>query len=1581
MPRPLTSVIIGNESLATQCADIWLKAGHRLAAIVTRNADIVSWATAHGVPNIDADCPDLAQAIGGMEFDWLFSIANLDLLADPVLQSARLGAVNFHDGPLPRYAGLNAPVWAILNGETQHGITWHMIETGVDTGNILHQTHFEIAADETALSLNTKCYAAAIDSFSDVINIISDDVVASTPQDQSARSYFGKNKRPAAAGLLDLSQTAAEVTRLVRALDHGGYFNPVTCPKLRVGEMLFAVGSAESAASAAGAETVPGTVVAAGKGEITVVTGTDNVRLFDIRAFDGTLPEFDKMLTSGTILPVISDPEAAAAEKALASLVDQETPWRKTLESLCIPSLPLISESVNWPGAGTAEAHAPLVQSINCTATSLPRREMAAAFAMVLCKSAGTDVMDLAFAPTSDSAANSVLCPWIPVRFTLADHSVKSSLEAFASVLSEAEQKGGFAADLPLRCLADVTRPTIGLTFSETADMPIDGTLLTLAVGKDHIKILAHPDATRDGVLSLYAARFTDLIRRLSDETNLQAKPAHDLNLISEEEEAQLLSGWADNPADYDAEICVHQQFEAQVSRTPDAEALAFEGESLSYQDLDRAANQVANRLRELGVHRGGFVGLHVARGPNLLIGALAILKAGAAYVPLDPTYPKDRIALYIEDSEAPVIISENSLSDKLPPHDRTILHIDDPSIRDAPDGPVDSGVTSDDLAYLIFTSGSTGRPKGVMVEHRNVANFFAGMDEHIRHDPPGVWMAVTSLSFDISVLELFWTLGRGFKLVLSGDESRTLVSGGGTSGRTGTGRSMDFSLYYWGNDDGAGRDKYRLLLEGARFADENGFCAVWTPERHFHAFGGPYPNPSVTGAAVAAVTNHLSVRAGSCVAPLHHPARIAEEWAVIDNLTNGRAGLAIASGWQPDDFILRPENSPPDNHKAMFDSIDTLRKLWAGEPVEFPRQDGKPHAVVTQPRPVSAAPAIWVTTAGNPETWKKAGQIGANVLTHLLGQSIEEVGEKIALYKDALREAGHDPARFEITLMLHSFVGRDRETVRAIAREPMKDYLRSAAGLIKQYAWAFPAFKRPKNVSTPFELDLGSLDEEELEGILDFAFERYFQDSGLFGTVEDCLERVEGLKRIGVTEIACLIDYGIETNEVLNGLIPLAEVVRKSGSGSDIDADDYSIAAQILRHGVTHMQCTPSMARMLCMNDEAKFALSRINHLMIGGEAFPASLYQDLRASTSATIQNMYGPTETTIWSATKMVDGEGDAGTIPIGGPIANNRLYVLDETGAMQPVGIPGELWIGGDGVTRGYWNQPELTKERFQPDPFVPTNRVPPGGARMYRTGDLVRWREDGILDFLGRIDQQVKLRGYRIELGEIETAIEGFPAVRQAVVIAREDTPGHPQLVGYVTVSSPLDERTLRQQLAQALPDFMIPARFVTLDAFPQTPNRKVDRNALPAPQVKAVSTATSPAAAMPGETPADVAAAISAIWRDILGVSDISLKDNFFDLGGHSLLAVQAHRTIRDTMGVQKLRITDVFRFPTLGGLAGRVAEHLGTPTTNATESPDVTAAPAERQPAATNPTSPDRISAMQRRREMRDRRARQTPK
>lgn len=1532
-------VVIGNESLLIQCGEILLARGHRLEAVVTRNGEVRAWALGKAL-RVEAPGADLADRLRDLSFDWLFSIANLSIIPEAVLAQAGKGAINFHDGPLPRYAGLNAPVWAIINGEPGHGITWHMIEGGVDEGDILEQRLFELAPEETALTLNTKCYAAAIDGFGALLTGIEIGGPARRPQDLTLRSYFARAARPAAAARLDFRRDAEDLAALARGLDHGAYWNPLAAPKIEIGGRPFLVGAAEVTGRDPGP--APGTVLEVTEERIVVATGSAPIALGRLTDLTGAPICPKSVLTVGDTLPSLDPAAAQAMTEAMARTIEAEPFWRRRLRAL---------DPAELPQTRTAADGALARRTLPLPAGLAGDRLLAAIGAWVA-RVGGKPSFDLAYrdAPLAAraDAAPGYVAGWVPVRFEAELDEATSfavAAAAFEAELAAVRAKGGFALDLVARdrTIPGLSTPQVGIVLGAAEMIP--GTCLTIA--------LSGPDATLHyDTARLAEADVDTLTERLSlllgavAEAGGDVLPVSRLPIMPATERARILHAWNDTATPFDREACVHQLFEAQVARTPDAIAVVFEGEALTYAELDGRANRVAHALRGLGVGPDVLVGLFMPRSLELLIGAIAIHKAGGGYVPLDPAYPADRIALYIEDSEAPVILSRSDIAGQLPDHAAEVLILDgDPRIAAAPATPVESGVASGNLAYVIYTSGSTGRPKGVMIEHRNVSNFFTGMDARISHEAGSVWLAVTSLSFDISVLELFWTLSRGFKVVLSSDENRALVS----SGRLAiTEKAMDFSLFYWGNDDGVGPKKYELLLEGAKFADQNGFCAVWTPERHFHAFGGPYPNPSVTGAAVAAVTKNLAVRAGSCVTPLHHPARIAEEWAVIDNLTNGRVGIAVASGWQPDDFVLRPENTPPANKQAMLDGIETLRKLWRGEAVEFPTKSGAPFAVVTQPRPVSKELPIWVTTAGNPDTWKEAGAVGANVLTHLLGQSIDEVADKIGIYHQALRASGRDPARHKVTLMLHSYVGADRELVREIAREPMKDYLRAAAALIKQYAWAFPAFKKPAGVTNPMQLDLQTLTDDELDGILEFAFRRYFEDSGLFGTVEDCLARVEQLKRIGVDEIACLIDYGIPTAKVLEGLRPLAEVLRRSNAPSSVAEGDYSIAAQILRHRVTHLQCTPSMARMISMNDEARYALGRISHLMVGGEPLPGTLVAEFGKVTRATVENMYGPTETTIWSSTERASAA-DA-IVNIGTPIANTQLYVLDGHGDLSPVGVPGELYIGGAGVARGYWRRADLTAERFVADPFAG------GTARMYRTGDLVRWRSDGKLDFIGRADHQVKIRGYRIELGEIEALIESAPGVRQAVVVVREDTPGNPRLVAYLTGDAAVTETELRERLGAALPDYMVPTHFVALEAFPLTPNKKVDRKALPVPDASGEARRSESFVAPEN----DIEKEIATIWKRILGVKEVGSRDSFFALGGHSLLAVQAHREIRDTLGATKLTITDIFRFPTLAALAAHLDDRPKGPETAGVDPVKL----AERAQA--------RSDAMSKRREMR---------
>jgi natural product biosynthesis luciferase-like monooxygenase protein len=342
--------------------------------------------------------------------------------------------------------------------------------------------------------------------------------------------------------------------------------------------------------------------------------------------------------------------------------------------------------------------------------------------------------------------------------------------------------------------------------------------------------------------------------------------------------------------------------------------------------------------------------------------------------------------------------------------------------------------------------------------------------------------------------------------------------------------RPIQFSLLYFSSNEAdfgpdKGTDKYRLLLEGAKFADSHDFTAVWIPERHFHPFGGLYPNPSVLASALAMVTERIRLRAGSVVLPMHHPVRVVEEWAVVDNLSRGRVDLSLAAGWNPNDFALAPD-SYADRYDLLFDGLETIRTLWRGGTATLRSGVGQDVEVRVHPAPWQPGIATWLTCSGSQERFAQAGEHGTNVLTALLFQGVDELAEKIAVYRDARARHGLDPASGHVTLMLHTFVGEDMEEVRRIVRDPFIAYLASSVDLWKQ---------ANKNLD-----DLGPAERER---VLDWAFERYFQTSALFGTPATCAGFVEQVRSAGVDEIASLIDFGVDPDTTLRGLSTLNQL------------------------------------------------------------------------------------------------------------------------------------------------------------------------------------------------------------------------------------------------------------------------------------------------------------------------------------------------------------------------------------------------------------------------------------------------------
>lgn len=1474
-------IVVGDETLTTECLARLLDAGHSVELVVSRSSQVERWADEHSLQHRKSLAGSLPNC------DYVLSAANLRMLPEAFLQAPRIAAINFHDGPLPRYAGLNAPVWALLEGTRSYGISWHLMTAEPDTGDIVEQELFELDAEETALSLNTRCFEAGVAAFERLLPRLASSELGARPQELSLRSYYELGRPLPNGGVIDPSGSAEEVVRLVRALDFGHYANPVASAWLANQEGGVRVASAE--ARDGGVSSPVGTV-RVDNGGLALQCAEGTVVLSGLTMADGQpltpVAALARLhLSDGSVIRPSKWWLADAARLSGASGMSEG----RTIAALrdASPELPFLR---NDPPAASGIGQAP--SRITPTASE------------TLVAALGTFIAQLTSAEarvwvaTTDSVKDTALHrelfdPFVPVRFPLGGSAMSATKRA-RRALSEGPVSQDLTARHPLRL--SLAGDRIGIDFSGTATGAFD--LLLSCLEAQPATWTYSRERFRETDIASFDAAFANFLEGFTSEGS-------SASLIAPTQ-ADTLSRWNATSIGFDRTGTVVSSFEALVDRQPDAIALVGGGESLTYRELDERANRLAQHLVSLGAGPDQLVGVHMERSLDLVVALIATLKSGAAYVPVDPAYPEARKALMIEDSGARIVLSDRKLA---VPDAVRVTAISDASETTER---LPLRAKAEDLAYVIYTSGSTGRPKGVMLEHRNVVNFFHGMDDRIEKDP-GTWLAVTSISFDISVLELLWTLTRGFTIVVNGALSRRDAS------------LPSLSVFFFGSDPGPA--SYQLLMDAARFADVNGFEAVWTPERHFHAFGGAFPNPSVTSAALAAATNNVSVRAGSCVLPLHSPVRVAEEWAFVDQISRGRVGISFATGWQPNDFVINPAGYGFAKDELVA-GIRKVQALWRGDSLELPGHDGAPVAVVTLPRPVQKELPAWLTSAGDPETFRLAGEQGLNLLTHLLGQSMSELERKIQIYRDAWRQAGH-PGAGQVTLMLHSYVSDSDDDARETVREPMIAYLGSSVGLIKQFATSFPTFK---NASSSDGDLLQSLSPEGLRELLEVAFERYYETSGLFGDAKRATAMLRDARAIGVDEVACLLDFGIEHSLVMQSLERIA-ALRETDSADHIHG--ATIPELIERHGATHFQCTPSMAGMLAADPDFQHAARRLKVMMVGGEAFPVDLADQLAGMLGGRLLNMYGPTETTIWSTTSEI--QRGSKSVSIGTPIANTAIYILGPERQSLPPGAVGELWIGGEGVARGYLGREDLTAERFLPDPFA--SKI---GARMYRTGDLARFEPDGTLTFLGRIDQQVKVRGYRIEPGEIEAIVRSNEAITEAVVVAREDTPGDQRLVCYYASNSAIDELALRDSIGRQLPAYMVPTNFVRLDALPLTPNKKVDRKALPAPGDCSIEEA--PAAAQPvPETAAHISASASAgetlrlvvdSWTDVLRTPNLPRNRTFFDCGGNSLLLLQLHKRLLPHH--PSLKLTDLFRHPTIDSLASYLGDNVdSTPETD----------------------------------------------
>ncbi len=783
--------LIGEGTLPIQCAEFLLKRGHQIFGIISQGNAISDWAKGKDIPHIQT--PDsLIAFLSQKPFDYLFSIVNSSVLSKEILELPRQCAINYHDAPLPRYAGVYATSWALMHQEKIHGVTWHVMSNRVDEGDILKQFLIDVADDETAFTLNGKCYEAAIDSFAVLIEELEGGKVLATKQNLEERTYFGRAKRPSAGGVLSWNRCAPELDALVRGLDFGPYTNPLALPKLAFGSDLIIVSKLE--VQGALSESPPGTVTAIEQNFLKVSTTSYEVALHQVLTLNGQrLSTADLVARFGLEVGYRFknvDPDIARRIEAEDALIAKhEAFWVERLATL---------EPITIPYTERTASHSKQKRYANVlmpypheVITFLERHPawnqsefLLAAFAAYLARIGGTYCFDIGFRDVSLQrelvGLEGFFASIVPCRLHLGDE--QSFEEVFEAVRQQVEltklhftyARDAVARYPALRSVPELLSENMFGVIIERVERLDDhkaslGNELTLVIPSDGQECCWFYDAEAldsDSIARMLRSFATFLQGIVTDTAQRIAY----LTLLSQEECDKILVEWNSTQTEYPQDLCIHQLFEAQVERTPDAVAVVFEAQQLTYRELNRRANQLAHYLLTLGVGPDVLVGICVERSLEMVVGLLGILKAGGAYVPLDPEYSKSRLAFMLHDTQAPILLTQKRLHECLPQSVAKVVCLDTDwkQISLLCDRNPANVAKPMNLAYVIYTSGSTGQPKGVMIPHRSICNHLLWMQTAFQLTEVDRVLQKTSLSFDVSTFELFWPLLAGLRVIIA---------------------------------------------------------------------------------------------------------------------------------------------------------------------------------------------------------------------------------------------------------------------------------------------------------------------------------------------------------------------------------------------------------------------------------------------------------------------------------------------------------------------------------------------------------------------------------------------------------------------------------------------------------------------------------------------------------------------------------------------------------------------------------------------------------------------------------------------
>ncbi|MBD3884831.1 amino acid adenylation domain-containing protein [Phormidium tenue FACHB-886] len=760
MPR-CSCFVIGEGAIALECLKILAKT-QEILGVYSPDRSLLAWCKAEGVVHSSTRSQFEALLLLS-EFDDLFSINNGWIVPQSVLKQARRGTINYHNSPLPKYAGVHATTWAIIHGETEHAITWHEVVEAIDAGRILKQVRFPILPDDTALRVNTRCAEAAIAAFAELAHELAQDRTTPIEQDLRQRSYFGLNDRPAAAAVLDWRQPTETLRNLIRALDFAPMVNPIALPKLWLPGGVVAVTQARS---------IPvinpqlGQVLALDATGLQVATADGSLWLGGSTTLDGVpLSAADLIdrfgVRIGAVLPLLTEAERKAIERQNAAC-RHERAWVKHLAELA-PFVHPLQAAGNAGQAGRVSVVLPSGKSIE---------SVLAGFAAYCGRLTNAPEFDLAWQPQQRFDAN-LFAQLVPVRIARRDETFAQFCDRFTETIARTEHLGSYTLDITVRYphLQNRSRTLpVALLLANSPDalQPPEAALAFVAYRDGSQPELIHSGAIDTADAEAIAGQLQVFITACWEQLQ---QPMQTLPLLSSAQMQQMLVKWNNTAAAYPSR-CIHELIADQATRTPDAIAVRAETQ-LSYRELDRRSNQLARWLVKLGVASDTLVAVCLPRSVELLIGLLGILKAGGAYVPIDPTYPLDRIEYLLADSRPQTIVTTAALRDRLFSTAESIICLDEQAAILAlfGDEPLQTAVAPTDLAYVIYTSGSTGKPKGVEIEHRALVNHSWAIADIYDLTSSDRMLQSASISFDIAGEQIYPTLLQGGTVIMRPDD------------------------------------------------------------------------------------------------------------------------------------------------------------------------------------------------------------------------------------------------------------------------------------------------------------------------------------------------------------------------------------------------------------------------------------------------------------------------------------------------------------------------------------------------------------------------------------------------------------------------------------------------------------------------------------------------------------------------------------------------------------------------------------------------------------------------------------------